>query len=88
MISRSAPVPALLIVGAAFLMAMDTPVTTRPLTNEDVVRLVMTSAAEEVILSAIDEHPPAYDLDPEILAELRRVGVSPAIIASMRRRQE
>jgi hypothetical protein len=58
-----------------------------PLTNEDVVRLVVYGTKEEVILKEIASRPPAFDLDPGVVVELERVGVSAAIIDAMRLRQ-
>jgi hypothetical protein len=58
-----------------------------PLTNEDIVRLVVNGTAEPVILREIDARPPAFDLDPGVVVELERVGVSRTIIEAMKRRQ-
>jgi hypothetical protein len=59
----------------------------RPLTNEDVVRMVMRGAHETDVLEAIATRPPLFDLSPEIVDELRKAGVSDRIIEAMRRRQ-
>jgi len=58
-----------------------------PLTNEDVVRLVIHGTAESVIVREIAVRPPDFDLDPGVVAELEHVGVSRTIIEAMRRRQ-
>ena len=58
-----------------------------PLTNEDVVRLVVYGTKEDVILKEIASRPPAFDLDPGVVVELERVGVSATIIDAMRLRQ-
>jgi hypothetical protein len=58
-----------------------------PLTNEDIVRLVVHGTAEPVILREIAARPPKFDLDPGVIVELQQVGVSAAIIAAMRSRQ-
>ncbi len=58
-----------------------------PLTNEDVVRLVVHGTAEKTVLREIAARPPKFDLDPGIVVELQRVGVSDAIIGAMRARQ-
>jgi hypothetical protein len=58
-----------------------------PLTNEDIVRLVVHGTNEDVILKEIASRPPAFDLDPGVVVELERVGVSAAIIDAMRSRQ-
>jgi len=58
-----------------------------PLTNEDIVRLVVHGTAESAIVREIAVRPPDFDLDPGVVAELEHVGVSRTIIAAMRRRQ-
>jgi len=57
------------------------------LTNEDVVRLVMTGATEKEVLTAIESRPVDFDLSSGMVAELREAGVHDAIIEAMRRRQ-
>jgi len=58
-----------------------------PLTNEEIVRMVMTRSPETAILETIARRPVAFDLDPEVIEELRGAGVSTAILDAMRRRQ-
>lgn len=58
-----------------------------PLTNEDIVRLVVNGTKESVVLREIATRRPDFDLDPGVVAELEHVGVSKAIIEAMRRRQ-
>ncbi|MFQ5877187.1 MAG: hypothetical protein ACE5JH_05790 [Acidobacteriota bacterium] len=58
-----------------------------PLTNEDVVRLVMTGTEQKAILALIGRRPVDFDLDPDIVVELRAAGVGETIIEAMRRRQ-
>ncbi len=57
------------------------------LTNEDVVRLVMSGKPEEAVLRRIDAGPVDFDLSPDVAAELRRAGLSDRILEAMRRRQ-
>ena len=91
----SGPIPLALIMALASLaMPVVAAVTAPPkgparppLTNEDVVRLVVYGTKEEVILKEIASRPPAFDLDPGVVVELERVGVSAAIIDAMRLRQ-
>jgi hypothetical protein len=59
----------------------------RPLTNEDVVRMVMRGVHEADVLEAIAARPPLFDLSPEVVEELRNAGVSGRVIEAMRRRQ-
>jgi hypothetical protein len=72
--------------GAAAPTAPRAPVPA-PLTNEDVVRLVVHGTKEDVILQEIAARPPAFDLDPGVVVELQNVGVSATIIDAMRKRQ-
>jgi hypothetical protein len=58
-----------------------------PLTNEDVVRLTAYGTSEAIILDTIRERRADFDLDPGVVAELERVGVSARVIEAMRRRQ-
>jgi hypothetical protein len=58
-----------------------------PLTNEDVVRMVMTGTAEKDVLAAIETRPADFDLSADMVEELRRAGVKEKIIVAMRRRQ-
>jgi len=80
------------IIAAAAAAALPPPVAAppaaaAPLTNEDIVRLVVHGTAESVIVREIATRPPDFDLDPGVVAELVRVGVSRTIIEAMRRRQ-
>jgi len=63
------------------------PSSSRPLTNEDVVRLVMTGTAEKDILSVIESRTVDFDLSTDMIEELRQAGVHARIIEAMRRRQ-
>ncbi len=57
------------------------------LTNEDVVRMVANGTAEEEILHAIGSSRAQFDLEPDILLELRRAGVPERVLRAMRERQ-
>jgi hypothetical protein len=57
-----------------------------PLTNEDIVRMVVGGASEAAIVEAIQTHPEAFDLSDDILPELKLAGVSEPILTAMRRR--
>jgi len=93
--ARRAPRGALVIAFALATVAaappaakpLPAPAAPAPFTNEDIVRLVVHGTAEKTILREIAARAPQYDLDPGIVEELRRVGVSEAIIAAMRTRQ-
>jgi hypothetical protein len=57
-----------------------------PLTNQDVVQLVFGGASTRQVLDAIAAREPAFDLDPEILEEMRIAGVPEVVIRAMRER--
>jgi hypothetical protein len=58
-----------------------------PLTNEDIVRLVASGAAEGEIEDAIRARPEAFDLADDMVDELKLAGVSASIVDAMRRRR-
>ncbi|HKY33146.1 MAG TPA: hypothetical protein VJV23_11465 [Candidatus Polarisedimenticolia bacterium] len=83
MISRPAA-GALLAACAALHPAMTAPAS--PISNEDVVRLAAAGETDESIVQVIEAaSSTAFDLDPEIVVELRRAGVSDKVIEAMRR---
>jgi hypothetical protein len=59
---------------------------TAPLTNEEIVRMVASGAAEREILEAIRTRPEAFDLADDMVDELKLAGVSAVIVAAMARR--
>jgi hypothetical protein len=61
--------------------------TERPMTDEEVVRMFVAGHSVESILLEIERREPGFDLDPEMLRELRRVALPEAIIEAMQRRQ-
>jgi hypothetical protein len=83
-VSAAAIRPGRLAATALVAAAFAAPV---PLTNEDIVRLVVHGTSEAAILREIAARPPDFDLEPGVIVELERVGVSGAIIEAMRRRQ-
>ena len=58
-----------------------------PLTNQEIVQMVSEGTPESEILAAIETRPPAFDLDEDMVAELKVAGVSPRILGAMRARQ-
>ncbi|HEV8201116.1 MAG TPA: hypothetical protein VGS03_13930 [Candidatus Polarisedimenticolia bacterium] len=58
-----------------------------PLTNEDIVRLTAYGTSEAVILDTIKNRKVDFELDPGVVSELQRVGVTEKVIEAMRRRQ-
>ncbi len=57
------------------------------ITNEDIVRLVAHGTSEKAVLAAIAEHPVRFDLEPDVVEELRVAGVNDRVLEAMRRRQ-
>ena len=58
-----------------------------PLTNEDIVRLVVGGTPQAEILETIAARPAAFDLSDDMVAELKLAGVPDAVLAAMRARQ-
>jgi hypothetical protein len=58
------------------------------MTNEDVVRMTGDRLSPDAIVAAIRKAPATrFDLDPEVVIELRRAGVVDAVIEAMRQAQ-
>ncbi|HET8948185.1 MAG TPA: hypothetical protein VFQ07_14500 [Candidatus Polarisedimenticolia bacterium] len=75
--------PVVLAAGSRPVPTPDPP----PLTNEDIVRLTAYGTSEAVILETIKDRKADFDLDPGVVSELQRVGVTAKVIEAMRRRQ-
>ncbi len=60
----------------------------KPLTNAAIVKLARTGFKEKTIISIVATRPPAYDLSPDRMIELKKSGVSERIILAMLARQE
>jgi hypothetical protein len=58
-----------------------------PLTNEDIVRMLMTGTPENEVLATIEARRVDFDLSTEMIHELRTAGVSDRVLETMRRRQ-
>ena len=74
---------ALRFVLVAWLIAAASPPS---LTNEDIVRMVAAGKSEHEIVVAIGAGLESFDLEDDMVEELKRAGVSDAILAAMRRR--
>ncbi len=59
-----------------------------PMTDEDVVRLVVQGVSVDRILETISDREPAFDLSEEMLGELRTAGVPPRVLEAMTARQQ
>ena len=69
-------------------VASGTPPATGALTNEDIVRMTAAGMPAEAIVKAIREaRTTAFDLDPDVVEELRRARVADSVIEAMRRAQ-
>jgi hypothetical protein len=59
-----------------------------PLTNAAVVKLVRAGFKEKTIIAIINARPPAYDLSPDSMIELKKSGVHENVILAMLDRQQ
>lgn len=59
-----------------------------PLTNAAVLKLVRADFKEKTIIAIINARPPAFDLSPDSMIELKRSGVHENIILAMLSRQQ
>ena len=57
----------------------------RPLTNEDVIRLVRAGFAEPLIRQAVEINPSQFDVSRAGVASLRSAGVPEAVLTAMSR---
>ena len=85
--SRWAPAGITLLLLLSVAGAENRPPPSQPLTNEDIVRLVINGTAERVILEEIATRPVEFDLNEAVVVELRLVGVNDRLIEAMRVRQ-
>jgi hypothetical protein len=70
----------LLLVGQSGVSASQAPPTNRPLSIEDVLKLSQGGLAEDVIITSIKRNGKPFDLSPEELVELKRLGITDTII--------
>ena len=59
-----------------------------PLTNASIVKLVRAGFKEKTLVSIVASRPPAFDLSPDRMIELKKSGVSERVILAMLARQE
>jgi len=59
-----------------------------PLTNAAVLKLVRAGFKEKTIIAIINARPPAFDLSPDSMIELKRSGVHEHVILAMLNRQQ
>src|SRR5450631_4040973 len=70
----------LIAVSTPFILGQEAK---RPLTNADVVKLVQASLPESTIVLAIEESLARFDTSPGALIELKKQGISPAVMEAM-----
>jgi hypothetical protein len=58
----------------------------KPLTNEDIVRMVASGTPEEQVREAIRSHSEAFELSGDMIEELKLAGVPETILAAMAKR--
>jgi hypothetical protein len=89
--SARAPHAARAVIAAACLAAVWLAVfaaagASRPMSNEDIVRMTGDHLDPAAIVKAIQAAPATrFDLDPDVMIELRRAGVAEVVLAAMRR---
>ena len=86
-VNRSLPLILLLLFTGSSVFAQ-TDNSNTPLTNAAVVKLVKAGFKEKTILTIISARPVAFELSPDRMIELKRMGVSEKIILGMIARQE
>jgi hypothetical protein len=84
---RSFLVLILAVLSTGFVGAQTTDNHT-PLTNDAVLKLVRARFKEKTVISIIDSRPPAFDLSPDSMIQLKKSGVSENIILAMLNRQQ
>ncbi len=54
-----------------------------PMTNADVIAMTKSGIAEQTVVLAIGREPASFDTSPQALIELKKTGVSDAILNAM-----
>src|ERR1700730_15861973 len=73
------------VLGLALLFGpgMMAQTATKPMTNEDVSKMVKAGVREDIVLSTIQSTPTAFDVSPGAIVRLRKAGVSQKILDGM-----
>ncbi len=66
--------------------AWSAPAAADVLTNADVIKMAKAGLGDQVVINTIDSHTPAFDLSPTGVVELKKAGVSDAVVAAMQAR--
>jgi hypothetical protein len=80
---------ALLAAVAVFLAAVGAAAgesEAKPMSNEDVVRMVAAGSPESEVLDAVRTRPSAFDVSEEMIQELRLAGVPESVLTAMKAR--
>lgn len=73
----------LLLLTPSFVAALPDDTDVTPLSNKDVLTMVQNRVPEEAILRAIKSSPCTFDTFPPVLKDMKRRGVSDAVLQAM-----
>ena len=73
----------LLILTPSFVAALPGETDITPLSNKDVLTMVQKNVPEEAIIRAITSSPCTFDTFPPVLKDMKRRGVSDAVLQAM-----
>jgi hypothetical protein len=73
----------LLLLTPSFVAALPSETDVTPLNNKDVLVMVQRHVPEETIIKAIKSSPCTFDTFPPVLKDMKRRGVSDAVLQAM-----
>ncbi len=73
----------LLLLTPSFVAALPGELDVTPLSNKDVLSMVQKNVPEEAIIRAIQSSPCTFDTFPPVLKDMKRRGVSDAVLQAM-----
>ena len=73
----------LLLLTPSFVAALPDDTDVTPLSNKDVLTMVQNRVPEDAILQAIKSSPCTFDTFPPVLKDMKRRGVSDAVLQAM-----
>jgi hypothetical protein len=79
----SSAIGLLLVLAPSFAHAAAGEADITPLSNKDVLVMVQKHVSEEVIIKAIKTSPCTFDIFPPVLQDMKRRGVSDAVLQAM-----
>lgn len=71
------------LLSLALAAAVSAQTAPKPLSNEDVVKMVAAGLPESTIVQVIQKGPTAFDTSPDALIKLKQQGVTPAMMEAM-----